>query len=343
MGGFSGWLALTMSMKGDDDYNVYGVVAWLAGTQFIAVLFGLEKSSKARLGLTPDFAYGIQSFVLTQSIICMYAVNGTGSRFDLLANRVVSQVCGIGMAILFAMIPPRMLAGSPNTALIIIDLQEQKILNMLRILSSAAESCSPPHAPTSPSLSPSPLSARSSAPNPLPHCPTSPAPLSSPPTLPISSLPPPILGELNKTNKDLYKKIHTLFQNNAFLLDDAKKLPRFPIFKLDPNLPKVLGKMTVTGAILECISLDLARTILSSPSHLLHFSPGTPLHEWVLDLQTSVETGEEVERKGGGWEDRRELAESPPQKFLILLDHCLARLREHRQEASQVKYGFYWR
>ena len=143
VGGFSGWLALTACTStgenGEDEINPFGLVAWLCSFQFLALLIPFEKGPKARLGMTPDYAYGVQLFILTQSIICLYAFNGAGTKNDLVANRVVANCCGIGMSMLIALIPPQNLAGSPRNARVIAELQGAKVLNILRLVRALAD------------------------------------------------------------------------------------------------------------------------------------------------------------------------------------------------------------
>ena len=142
-GGFSGWLALTACTStgenGEDEINPFGLVAWLCSFQFLALLIPFEKGPKARLGMTPDYAYGVQNFILTQAVISIYAFNGAGTKNDLVANRVVANCCGIGMSMLIALIPPQNLAGSPRNARVILELQEAKVLNLLRLVRALAD------------------------------------------------------------------------------------------------------------------------------------------------------------------------------------------------------------
>ena len=138
LGGFSGWLALTACTStgenGEDDVNPFGIVAWLTVTFFFALLLPFEKGPRARLGMSPDYGYGVQLFILTQSVICLYAFNGTGTKDDLVANRVVANCIGIAMAVILAMIPPQNLAGNPRNGLVICDLQEEKIMNIFEVV-----------------------------------------------------------------------------------------------------------------------------------------------------------------------------------------------------------------
>ena len=138
VGTFSGWLALTActstGSNGEDDINPSGVVAWLSVTYFIVTLFPFENGPRARLGMNPDYGYGVQLYILTQSIVVLYAFNGAGTKDDLVANRIVANLVGIAMAVVIALIPPQNLAGNPRNGRVIADLQQKKILKIIHFV-----------------------------------------------------------------------------------------------------------------------------------------------------------------------------------------------------------------
>ena len=306
VGGLSAWLALTACSEGGGEFNPYGIVAWLSVAQFFAVLFGLEQGSHARLGLLPDYGHGILLFILTQAVVCFATINGSDDKNEVVVNRVVSQVVGIAMAVIMAMIPPRTLAGSPSLAKFILDLQEAKTLNLLQVVAAAAEEVEPPPSP-------------------------------SPPHHEMTNI-------LHETNRAAAEEIKKLFRECTFYINDATSLSKIPFFRLDPQLPTVLGKMTATCSILEGITFHLAREIVSTHSLRIQFQKGGEgedggFREWLEGLENSLQDGSHFERAAplDGYEC------GSPRRFLTLVEHCIARMRAHRRELNEVKYGFYWK
>lgn len=107
VGGFSAWLGLTVcaSSSYDNEINPYGLIAWMTATTAITIYLGTETGFLARMGTSHDYGYAAQLFVVTQSIITLYAVNGQGTKDELVVGRIVSNIDGIFVAIVFALLP----------------------------------------------------------------------------------------------------------------------------------------------------------------------------------------------------------------------------------------------
>jgi len=117
-GAFSAWLALIVCEDAgfEYSYNAYGLVAWLSISSFLATYVATERGFAARISLSNDFAYGPIYFVITQVIIVTYAYYAYGpeSKGALTVNRLVSNLVGIVVAMVLAVIPPGNWGGDPG-------------------------------------------------------------------------------------------------------------------------------------------------------------------------------------------------------------------------------------
>lgn len=112
-GTLAGALSAFLLLRATGD-NAYGSIAWLTITQFVAIYTTVEKSDSAILGPSKDFGYGGFYFILTQSVIVMEHLAGIDEGDDLVVNRLVSNLLGIGMATFLAIIPPTVMGGDPK-------------------------------------------------------------------------------------------------------------------------------------------------------------------------------------------------------------------------------------
>lgn len=96
--------------------NAIGSVAWLTVTTALGVYLSVDKrGAAARLGSSKDFGYGGFYLVLVQTVIVMEAKVGVlGDIDELVANRLVSNIFGILMAVCLSLVPPRVMGSSPH-------------------------------------------------------------------------------------------------------------------------------------------------------------------------------------------------------------------------------------
>jgi hypothetical protein len=119
LGGFMAWLGVIIcSWSYDDDavINPYGLIAWLTIASGIAGYFTVEPGFAARLGKGYDHGFTGEYFILALSLIALEVYHGAGSKNALTVNRIVSNLAGIGMAMLVAWIPPRRKGSDPKYA-----------------------------------------------------------------------------------------------------------------------------------------------------------------------------------------------------------------------------------
>lgn len=130
LGGFSGWLAVTIC----GDNNAVGLVAWSTIVSVMATYMGLGEGVKARLGVQADYGYSVAVFVMTNSLVVFDVMLGVGGKNDITVNRVVSNAVGISFAILLAVLPPGWYGGSPKLAQSVLASQKEVLANALTFL-----------------------------------------------------------------------------------------------------------------------------------------------------------------------------------------------------------------
>jgi hypothetical protein len=136
LGGFSVWLALLAL-----EDNKVGLVAWFTITTFVVMCFSVSRHPvKGRMGTSDDYGYWGFYFVLTQSVVAMEVFAGIGSRDELVVNRIVSNLTGIAMASLLAVIPPTVAGADPRRAGWILTEMKQGLVDGLQLLLTAEES-----------------------------------------------------------------------------------------------------------------------------------------------------------------------------------------------------------
>ena len=110
VGGLSAW-GLLHTTGG----NAIGSVAWLTLTTALGVYLSVDKrGGAARFGSSKDFGYGGFYLVLVQTVIVMEAKTGFGEIDELVANRIVSNIFGILMAVCVSLVPPRVMGSTPH-------------------------------------------------------------------------------------------------------------------------------------------------------------------------------------------------------------------------------------
>ncbi|KAL7553245.1 hypothetical protein ACHAWF_016504, partial [Thalassiosira exigua] len=109
-GGFSAWLALTITT------DPVGLGVWMTITCALAAHFGLQQGFSSRFGLDKDFAWGPGYFSLTQALVVLEVYKGYGGKNDITADRIVSTIVGIAIAMAMAAIPPGVYGNSPRVA-----------------------------------------------------------------------------------------------------------------------------------------------------------------------------------------------------------------------------------
>jgi len=143
-GAFSGWLALVIceDSRFESQYNPYSAVAWLTATSFIATYVATQRGFLSRISLSDDFGFGPVYFVMTQILIVCYGalLYGPEGRDEITVNRMVSNLVGVAMAMVLAVIPPGNYGGDPMHAKKINHFHWQSITSVVeKLLSSEVE------------------------------------------------------------------------------------------------------------------------------------------------------------------------------------------------------------
>jgi len=137
-GGFLGWVALRVCQDSrfESGFNPYGLVSWLTITSTLATYSATNRGFFARLGLSSDFSFGPIYFVITEVVVIMYCelFFGPDGINDVAVNRVISNLVGIGVAVLLALLPPAFWGGSPYHCREIVDTIEKSASSYLQIL-----------------------------------------------------------------------------------------------------------------------------------------------------------------------------------------------------------------
>ncbi len=142
-GGFAGWLALLAceDSRYDSGLNPFGLVAWLTITTGAATYSATNRGFFARLGLSGDYSFWPIYFVITEVIVVMYCFLffGPSGRNDVAVNRIVSNLVGIVIAVVFAFVPPGVWGGDPSHCREIVDIIEASSSEYLDILLKSRE------------------------------------------------------------------------------------------------------------------------------------------------------------------------------------------------------------
>lgn len=208
IGGFSAWLGLIVcsgSYHSEADANVYALVAWLTVSTAVASYFSVDSGMKAFMGPSPENGYAGMYYILTQSLIIMRVeVANSGTRNQIVVNRVVANLTGVAMAMIVAFIPPKVYGTDPEYT-----------KAYFRCERDAVSKCMD------------------------------------------------LLLEINVDTSSGIRRIHTEIVNVGFtkqkeaqfLLKDASKMLRFPLFKVDPRLGQYLESLIVIAtAILNLLA-----------------------------------------------------------------------------------------
>lgn len=136
-------LVICEDSRFESQYNPYGAVAWLTATSFIATYVATQRGFLSRISLSDDFSFGPIYFVMTQILIVCYGALffGPDGRDEITVNRMVrdneraifsisskltvssmyvllqvSNLVGVAMAMVLAVIPPGNYGGDPMHA-----------------------------------------------------------------------------------------------------------------------------------------------------------------------------------------------------------------------------------
>jgi hypothetical protein len=109
-----GVIVCSWSYDDNAEINPYGLIAWLTIASGIAGYFTVDPGFAARLGKGYDHGFTGEYFVLTMSLIGLEVYRGNGSKNALTVNRVLSNLAGIGIAMLVSSIPPYRKGSDPK-------------------------------------------------------------------------------------------------------------------------------------------------------------------------------------------------------------------------------------
>ena len=134
-GGFSAWLALTAC-----NGSAIGLGAWLTVTNTIAAYLGLPQGFCSRFGLDKDLAWGPAYFAMTNSLVVMEVYMGYGGKNDITANRIVSNLAGILMSVVMALIPPGVYGTSPREAKFLLEDNKRVFRDCIELMLNGSSS-----------------------------------------------------------------------------------------------------------------------------------------------------------------------------------------------------------
>lgn len=140
IGALSAWLALLACETGryTNRYNPYGIITWLTVTTILSVYVSTERGFAARVSLSNDYGFGPLYFVVTQVIIVSYGYYyyDPESIPVLVVNRMVSNLVGIALSMLLALIPPTIKGSDPSHCESIVTFHRNSVAEVLNILLS---------------------------------------------------------------------------------------------------------------------------------------------------------------------------------------------------------------
>ena len=143
VGSFSAWLALTVCEddRYDKLYNVPGLVAWMTITSIFATYVSTERGFSARISLSNDYAFGPIYFLIAQIIIVCNTIyfSGPQGRDAMVVNRLFSNLVGIFMSMILAVIPPGNFGGDPGHCKALIRHHRNSSIEAIRLLLSSNE------------------------------------------------------------------------------------------------------------------------------------------------------------------------------------------------------------
>ena len=116
-GAFSAWIAVLVCSGGSYDPNPdispVALGAWLAVTGPFFAYWFIPPGPAALMGFDPDVGYFSMYFVMTQAVVAMDIYGGSGTRGEVVVNRIVGNLTGIAMAMVVAWLPPQVRGSDP--------------------------------------------------------------------------------------------------------------------------------------------------------------------------------------------------------------------------------------
>ena len=117
LGGFAAWVGIMLcswSYNGTNPVNPYAWVAYLTVCQFLGHFYGKGKGVTAFLAMEYNTPFIPFYFDLTLNLVGMSAFYGSYSINAGVANRLIKNIVGIGMAMLVSMLPPYYTVKDPR-------------------------------------------------------------------------------------------------------------------------------------------------------------------------------------------------------------------------------------
>ena len=113
LGAFSAWSATKVCGTYPNTSRV-GLLAWLTIVAFVVIFWCIQPGVMSMMGQRREVGTLGMYFLMTQALIALEAVDGAHDINDLTLNRMVSQLVGITMAMIVAIIPPTVNGGHPE-------------------------------------------------------------------------------------------------------------------------------------------------------------------------------------------------------------------------------------
>jgi len=309
IGAFSAWLALLVC---EDDrysrqYNTVGIVAWMTITSVIATYISTERGFSARIGLSNDYAFGPIYFLITQIIIVCNAFYffGPEGRDAMTINRMLSNLVGILMSTILALIPPGNWGGDPGHCKAMIKHHWNLSTEAIRLLLSCG---------LTPDGEPVEDQCKQKA---------------------------AVLMELREQTIRQSAKMQELVVDFE---KDAVRLNKFPLFQVDPKLKAVIGNVTRDVHIAAYVPQVAARILLNPQSRnaaLGNESSGRKELERLLgDMERDICPGKDrvplnIESDAGLTDGEIDL-----ELFLRTVCFFTDAMKAEEKELSSIKWGF---
>jgi hypothetical protein len=134
LGAFAAWIGIIVwswSYDNNPVVNPYGLVTYLTFIALMVAYFGIDASVLSYFGMNSERGYDFLVILFTCNLIALEVYRGVGSRDGLTVNRLVANVSGILMAVVFQMVPPIARGGVSKHARAYCQALESALIDLL--------------------------------------------------------------------------------------------------------------------------------------------------------------------------------------------------------------------
>jgi len=235
LGAFSGWLALIVC----GEQNEIALTVWMTIFTAIPAYVGLPRGPLAWMGAHPDYGYSVAVFVMTQCLVIVDVVAGAGGKGEIVVNRIVGNVTGIGMAIvLLGLVPYSPQGGNPKYARAVWIGEQESILYSLRLLLQFCQERERFARQVSPTYGEEPYEESQAG---------------------LATI--HVCKNMNIHRSQTLKELTVMGAEANDYYADASQFSFFPLFQTDPRLGVILQSLKIVGSCIDT-SLSFAAHVL---------------------------------------------------------------------------------